>query len=177
MLRLVLPSIKYKTSFLKALIEVKKAPKSFSHAFAGLDYNETKKNFSAFCKKLNDRRKGKNLPKGYVPDSFFWLVDGDTYMGRVSIRHYLTPNLRKIGGHIGYEIRPSKRGKGYGTKILKFALPKARDLGIKKVLVTCDADNVASRRIIEANNGVFEKSEPQGKGKPKKLVFWINLKK
>jgi len=175
MLRLILPSTKYKTSFLKALKETKQAKKNQSHAFVDLDYEETKKNFSAFCKKLKDRRKGIGLPKGRVPDTYYWLVDGNTYIGRVSIRHRLNKHLKKIGGHIGYEIRPSKRGKGYGNKILKLALPKARIIKFKQVLLTCDEDNIASIKIIKSNGGVLSKLESQGKRKPKILKFWINL--
>jgi len=175
MLRLVLPSPKYKASFLKALKEVKSAPKSTSHAFVNLDYKETNNNFVEFCKKINDQRKGIGIRKGFVPCTMYWLVDGDKYIGRVSIRHKLTPSLRTIGGHIGYEIRPSGRGRGYGTKILKLVLPKARLLGLKKVLLTCYNDNFASKKIIISNGGVQINEKNVKITKTGTVKFWIKL--
>lgn len=72
------------------------------------------------------------------------------------IRHRLTASLREIGGHIGYDIRPSARRHGHATAMLAAALPVARSLGIDRALLTCDADNLGSRKVIEANGGVLE---------------------
>lgn len=134
-----------------------------------------REDFSAFVQALMDRREGKGLPEGYVPDSIFWLIDNGEYIGRVSVRHILNDSLLKQGGHIGYTIRPSKRMKGYGSEILRLVLPKARELGISRVLVTCDVTNPGSRRIIEKNGGVLENEIEMGEGKPNKLRFWITL--
>jgi predicted acetyltransferase len=86
----------------------------------------------------------------------FWLVDGETYVGRVNLRHRLNPRLRRLGGHIGYEIHPSLRRRGYGTRALALALERARALGLHRVLLVCAEENVGSRRIIEANGGRLE---------------------
>lgn len=67
------------------------------------------------------------------------------------MRHRLTEALRRYAGHIGYGVRASEQGKGYGTLMLKLALERARELGIKQVLITCDDDNMASARVIEKN--------------------------
>jgi predicted acetyltransferase len=113
---------------------------------------------------------------GWVPGTVLWLVDGDTYVGRVSLRHRLTPRLRRRGGHIGYEIRPSLRCRGYGTRALALALPHARALGLRRVLLTCDLDNEGSRRIIEANGGVLE-GIFRVRGWPKPVCrYWIDLR-
>ncbi len=95
-------------------------------------------------------------PPELVPETWLWLVDGDEYIGRASIRHELNDELLLVAGHIGYEIRPTKRRQGYGTQILALALERAREMGIYKVLVTCDTDNFGSRKIIEANGGKLE---------------------
>lgn len=95
-------------------------------------------------------------PPGYVPDTTLWWVDADTYLGRVSIRHTLTDALRTVGGHIGYWIRPSARGHGHGRAAFRAALPVAAALGIDPALLTCDEDNLASRRIIEGAGGVLD---------------------
>ena len=77
-------------------------------------------------------------------------------VGGFNLRHNLKGNLINHGGHIGYLIRPSERGKGYGSELLKYALIEARKLGINKVLVTCRNDNIASEGVILNNNGVYE---------------------
>jgi predicted acetyltransferase len=109
-----------------------------------------------------------------VPMTIFWLVEGEEFIGRVSIRHYINEWLLRVGGHIGYDIRPTKRRLGYGTMILRLALPKAKELGIERVLVTCDEDNVGSARIIEKNGGILEDIiEVEGLPKRKRR-YWID---
>ncbi len=113
------------------------------------------------------------LGEGVVPASTYWLVDKGEFIGHVSVRHALDDSLKRRGGHIGYAIRPSKHGLGYGSNILKLVLPHAKQLGIQSVLVTCDKENLASRRIIEKNGGVFtDEVEVNGQ-----LIhqFWISL--
>lgn len=104
---------------------------------------------------------------GWVPCTTLWYVEGRGYLGRLAIRHRLTPWLLERGGHIGYDVRPSARNNGHATNMLADALPIAKRLGIADVLVTCDVDNVASRRVIEKNAGQLE-DERGGK-----LRFWI----
>ena len=110
-----------------------------------------------------------------MPQTTYWLIDNDEFIGRVSIRHTLTESLLKEGGHIGYDIRPSKRNMGYGKRILELSLPKAKELEIDKVLVTCNETNTGSKKIIEANGGILENSIEMGEGKPAKLRYWILL--
>ncbi len=89
--------------------------------------------------------------------STFWLLDEVRRVVGISrIRHRLTPTLRQQGGHLGFLIRPSARRMGYGTKLLALSLQRAHDLGIGRVLLTCDSDNLGSRRIIEKNGGQME---------------------
>mgnify|MGYP001620197873 CR=1 FL=1 len=168
MIRLVRPSVRFKRSALVGLRE-----SQHDDAGSKRDHLDAKKDFADFVKRIRSRARGMNLPDGYVPDSFYWLMDGSTYVGWVSIRYRLTPHLRIVGGHIGYAIRLSKRRRGYGTKILALALRKARQLGIKKVLVTCDDTNVGSIKIIERNGGVlFKKARARG---ALKRYYWIKL--
>jgi predicted acetyltransferase len=95
-----------------------------------------------------------------------WWADGPQYLGRLTIRHRLTPSLLDVGGHIGYDIRPSARRRGHATAMLAAALPVTRGLGIDPVLITCNADNTGSRKVIEANGGVLEDIRDG------KLRFW-----
>jgi predicted acetyltransferase len=105
-------------------------------------------------------------PDGYVPCTTLWWVDGDQYVGRLAIRHRLTPRLRVAGGHIGYDVRPSARRRGHATAMLNRALPIAHALGIDPALLTCEPANVASRTIIERAGGVLE-------GGNDRLRFWL----
>jgi predicted acetyltransferase len=104
---------------------------------------------------------------GWVPSTTLWWVSGQHYLGRLAIRHRLTPRLLDLGGHIGYDVRPSARRRGHATAMLAAALPWAAKLGIDRVLVTCDEDNTGSRKVIEANGGEFE--DQRGI----KLRYWI----
>jgi predicted acetyltransferase len=106
-------------------------------------------------------------PAGYVPVTELWWVAEGRLIGRVSIRHRLTPFLREVGGHIGYVVRPSARRRGHATAMLAAALPHAAALGHEQVLVTCDHDNVGSRKAIEANGGLAEDRRGD------KLRYWI----
>jgi predicted acetyltransferase len=104
---------------------------------------------------------GRTVPT--VPSNAFWLVDGADFIGSVHIRaRTSTPSLARYGGHVGYGIRPSMRRKGYGTRILALTLQICRGMGIDIVRLSCAEDNIASRRIIEANGGVFlRRGEPE----------------
>ena len=106
-------------------------------------------------------------PEGYVPATELWWVEGDEFLGRIGIRHRLTPMLLEMGGHIGYDVRPSARRRGHATAMLRHALGVAHRMGIDPALITCDVDNVGSRAVIERNGGVLE-DERSGK-----LRFWV----
>jgi predicted acetyltransferase len=90
---------------------------------------------------------------GFVPASTLWWTEGEEVLGRLGLRHFLTPRLERVGGHIGYDVRPSARRQGHVGAMLKAALPIAAELGITEALLTCDVTNIASRRVIEANGG------------------------
>ena len=157
-MELVRPTVRYKESFLDALREYHQIDADDRLDIYELSVKNLHTGFSKYIQQLLEESEGKHLPKGYVPQTTYWLVDGDAFIGRVSIRHTLTEHLLREGGHIGYDIRPSKREMGYGTKILQLALPKAKALGIDKALITCNETNTGSKKIIEANDGVFENS-------------------
>jgi predicted acetyltransferase len=124
--------------------------------------------FRAFTEEvLAQRLEETPRPVGFVPDTELWWVEGNEFLGRVGIRHRLTPALLEIGGHIGYDVRPSARRRGHATAMLRKARIVAHGLGIERALVTCDVDNVGSRAVIERNGGVLE-DERAGK-----LRFWV----
>jgi predicted acetyltransferase len=117
----------------------------------------TEEGFAAYVASLEADSREETLRADYlVPSTTYWWIEGDSYLGRIAIRHRLTERLLELGGHIGYDVRPSARRQGHATAMLRATLPRAHALGIDPALLTCDAGNVASRRVIVANGGVLE---------------------
>ncbi|MFD3456361.1 GNAT family N-acetyltransferase [Streptomyces sp. NPDC058691] len=108
-----------------------------------------------------------------VHATHWWITEGENYLGAIDLRHYLNAFLLDVGGHIGYSIRPSARKRGLATWALGAVLPEARALGLDRVLVTCDDDNIGSARSIEHNGGVLEDVRTTSTG-PKRR-YWITL--
>ncbi len=111
-----------------------------------------------------------------VPDSVFFLLDEDRnrLLGAVNIRHHLNASLLQEGGHIGDGIRPSERRKGYATELVRLALIECRKLGIDRVLMTCDKDNIGSAKAIVKNGGVLENEFVNDEGNLEQR-YWISL--
>lgn len=107
--------------------------------------------------------KGENLPEGFVPETFLFLWDGDEIVGQFRIRHYLCESLRTGGGHIGYFIHKSCRGKGYGTEGLRLTLEVARNIVPEdEFYLSLDKHNLASLRVMQKNGGYIV-GEEEGK--------------
>ena len=113
-----------------------------------------------YLRRLADDRAGVDLPPRYVPATFLVADVGGVIVGRVHVRHALTEALARVGGHIGYQVRPAHRRCGYATAMLAAALDVARAAGVEDALVTCDDDNVASARTIERCGGVLQDVVP-----------------
>lgn len=137
----------------------------FSDPARGLSFEE----YGDFIRGRIAHRHGLELPEGRVPESWFWLFEGDLPIGFAKLRHRLDGRLRARGGHIGYGVRASMRGRGYGTQLLRLALEEARSLDLKEVVLTCDAANAPSRRVIEKNGGILLDELDE------RLIFLVSL--
>ncbi|MGN6162199.1 MAG: GNAT family N-acetyltransferase [Marmoricola sp.] len=102
------------------------------------------------------RRMGRDPVEPQIPSDHWWIVEEGVVVGFLAIRHRLNAELLDHSGHIGYSIRPSRRGEGHASRALGLALHRCRALGIDRVLVACDDDNEPSARTIERNGGVME---------------------
>jgi predicted acetyltransferase len=132
--------------------------------------------YSNFLTELSKFENKETIPPHLVPGYCFWLVDeSDTLLGAIRLRKYLNDNLKIEGGHIGYDIRPSVRNKGLGTKMLSLCLEKAKELKLEKVLITCFTDNPASAKVIERNGGVLESIEPSPRNGKDTKRYWVTL--
>ena len=179
-LTLATPDPRHQASYLAALGELAAEGSSSSFdlvwpaegSFPGVHYSASRLRdpavFAEFCRyTVAMADEATSRPSGWVAGTYLWMVVDDEVVGRISLRHTLTPWLREFGGHIGYAVRPTARGRGYAKAALGLMLPVAAARGIDPVLVTCDEDNVASRRTIEANGGVLE--DVRGV----KMRFWL----
>ena len=159
------PNIQYKDSFILATREFEEEGER-----PPWNYGVLEANFDEYVETLL-ANESSPFP-GYVPQTTYWLIVDDLYAGTIDIRHHLTTNLRKFGGHIGYRIRPTMRRKNYGTLQLTLALPKTWDLGIERALITCDDDNIGSQKIIEANGGMLQDKVDNGRSSLTRR-YWI----
>ena len=128
-----------------------------------------------WLEELKKRSSEATVPEGLVPSSTYLGVrEKDNYIvGMIDIRHYLNDFLKQFGGNIGYSVRKSERNKGYAKQMLKLALEKCKDLKMKKVLITCDEDNIASEKVILSAGAKFEDiRNVDGENKKR---FWIDL--
>ncbi len=175
--RLVAPSTRWRASFLAALEEgfrrgtrPRLRPREIAAVARDLDGHLA----------TRVRQTGEIvLPGGRrvagVPVSLHWLVAGETFIGELSLRHRLNDYLRLSGGHVGYGVRPSLMGRGFGTRLLALGMVEARRRGIPRLLVTCHDDNPASARVIEANGGVLEDVVDDIFGGGPLRRYWIAL--
>lgn len=150
-LKLVKLQNKYKTQLFDMMDEWTSAcEKIVPYAIRKTDYHD----FDNYCKNLEVKEES----NGLVPDSTFFCLDEERniFVGAVNIRHYLNEKGLLNGGHIGDGVRPSERRKGVATQMIRLALIECKRLGIDKVLMVCDKENIASAKSIVKNGGILE---------------------
>ncbi|MDR3120658.1 MAG: GNAT family N-acetyltransferase [Clostridiales bacterium] len=193
MKRIVPPSAALRTAFYKMAYEYKDADDRRYYKEIvkdGFDYED-------YVTRLHRYSLGIDLEEGLVPYTTFWMIDdsdgcgaggmglvrgrfgaggasGMTIYGVSRLRHSLNEQSRKEGGHIGYDVPPSLRNAGNATELLRQTLAKAKAIGIMRVLMTCDAENAASARVIEKNGGTLENQVISDYTKKIVNRYWIN---
>ena len=162
------PTLEDKDAILEMIAEFD-AAKSYMHGGVGSTWKRAK-DYEDWLKIVEQQEDAENLPEGWVPAIQFISVDEENHpLGFLALRLLLNEKLFVEGGHIGYSIRPSARGKGLAKEQLRQGLQVAKSKNIKRALVTCDRDNAASRGVILANGGVLE--DIRG-GKER---YWIDI--
>ncbi len=128
--------------------------------------------FDYYINNLDTKEDNEN---GWVPDTTLFCLDKDRniLVGAVNIRHYLNDALLKTGGHIGDGVRPRERRKGYATAMIALALDECKKLGIDKVLICCNKENIGSAKSIINNGGILE-NEIEVDGHIEQR-YWIKL--
>lgn len=157
-IKLIAPTIEYGEDIMELRKEILLADDK--DAFAGCCMLELCPTAEQWLINIEKMGKQETCPEGFVPSDVYIAVraDDNRIVGITDLRHNInTPILSSWGGHIGYTVRPSERGKGYAKEMLRLNLQNCHKLGIDKVLITCHVFNSASEKVIIANGGVFEK--------------------
>jgi predicted acetyltransferase len=164
-----MPSLDYKEAMLQAAGEM--------HACGEWDITPEalEASFETLIQELTAARDPATAPEGVLPYLDYWLLEDMVWIGLLTLRPKITPELTRSGGHIGYAIRPSRRRQGYGTTLLRLGLEQARGLGLRRVLLTCADTNLGSRKIIEANGGQLEDVIQVEVNRPPVRRYWITL--
>jgi len=171
-LKLIAPTAALEESYRSYVAEARAVDDPLVPWVLGFDADD----FPAMLARLSDAADGEGLCENLVPHTTYWTVDAaGEIVGVVNLRHRLNDFLLREGGHIGYSIRPSLRGRGLGGRQLALALEAAGRRGLAKVLVICQADNAASSRVIEKNGGRLE-NEVIGEETGKLMRrYWIEV--
>ena len=168
----VVPSVDYQQAFSAMLGDY-----DANDAHHGEFYAPAKSDFQAYVHGLLDEERGFNLREGWVPCTHRWLVaSGGVMVGVIRLRHNInTPFLAASAGHIGYDVAPSHRGRGYGHMALRAALAEAGAIGLKRVLLFTGEDNAASRSVIERQGGQLESIAFSEFWSEQLCKYWVNV--
>ena len=173
---LIPPDVRIARSFRTAMADLQQEGRGApdDDSAVGYDLNQfgatwhTDAGFAQFVAELRSRGDDRTpAPTGWTHVSSFWWVEGDEFLGSIRVRHEEVPAVLEEAGLIGYDVAPRARRQGHATAMVQAVLPFVASLGFDRALITCEVDNVASRRVIERNGGVFE-GERNGK-----LRYWV----
>jgi len=173
MFKLVAPDVSFHQSFVESHSEWEGAHQDGAGVFMADDVI-TAEGFAAWIERLRDAERAEES-QGIVPCTYFWITEGPRYVGAIAFRHYLTPALLNSGGHIGYGIRPSDRGRGAASWALKELCSRLQPREQPdRVLLTCDDTNVASAKTIERAGGLLEDTRMDDDGRLFRR-YWIEI--
>ncbi|GAB3938061.1 GNAT family N-acetyltransferase [Micromonospora vulcania] len=171
---LIAPTVRLHTAWLESHHEWGPGVHEDGAGLLPSDEVESAAGFAAWIARLSDESDpAKPLSEGRVHCTYRWVVEGDRILGAIALRHELNDYLLRVGGNIGYGIRPSARRRGLATWALGRMLDEARALGLDRVLVTCEEQNIASAKTIERHGGVLEDVRDTELGPARR--YWITL--
>jgi predicted acetyltransferase len=171
---LIAPTARLRDSWLESREEWGRGMHQDGAGLHASDDVDTVDGFAAWVSRLH-RAAEPSVPvgEGRVPATYWWIADRDTYLGAITLRHALNDFLLRAAGNIGYGVRPSARRRGLASWALAAVMPRARALGLDRLLVTCDHSNLGSARTIEKCGGVLEDVRDTELGRVRR--YWITL--
>ena len=146
------------------------------HDLHGASLLEKMSTYDDWLKHLDRQSNADTVSADWVVSNTLFAIDKtrDRLIGVIDIRHELNDFLASYGGHIGYGVRPTERQKGFATKILWLGLEYCKSINLKKIMLACYKNNVASSKTIIKNGGVLEKEFIHSNGKTVQ-VYWITF--
>jgi predicted acetyltransferase len=171
---LIVPAVRLHVAWIEARDEWGAGVHQDGSGLEPSDEVESPAGFAAWVARLVDQADPtKPLDADRVRCTYRWIIEGDRVLGAIALRHELNDFLHRVGGHIGYGIRPSARRRGLATWALGQMLDEARGLGLDRVLIICAVDNIASARTIEHHGGALEDIRDTESGTVRR--YWIKL--
>lgn len=171
---LIAPTVALHSAWLRARDEWGPGVHEDGFGLRPTDEVDSPAGFAAWVARLTDESDPtRPLAAGQVHCTYRWIVEGDEVLGGIALRHTLDDHLLRVGGHIGYGVRPSARRRGLATWALGRMLDEARALGLDRVLIVCAVENVASARTIEHHGGTLEDVRDTELGPARR--YWIDL--
>lgn len=172
-IKLILPTEEYLDQVWAYRRECKAADSSMDGC-GPLRFNESPEQWLADVRAYMDPA---TVPEGKVQATqFLSLRESDgRLVGMLQVRHYFNEYLEKYAGHIGYSIRPSERRKGYAREQLRLSLLYCKEIGLDRVLITCNTSNEGSRRTILSAGGVYENTVHEPDRNVDLERYWIEL--
>ena len=174
MTELIAPTVGLHTAWLEARDDWGSGVHQDGAGLRPSDEVDSPAGFAAWVARLADESdSAKPLDAGRVHCTYRWIVEGDRVLGAIALRHELNDFLLRAGGHIGYGIRPPARRRGLATWALGRMLGEARVLGLDRVLIICEVNNIASAKTIERYGGVLEDVRDTELGTMRR--YWIKI--
>lgn len=168
-IKLILPTEKYK----EQILGYKQDFIANGDSMDGTAGLSTVANFEIWLENIHKNSNEETVLPNLVPATTYLAFNKENKLvGMIDIRHRLNDYLLKTGGHIGYSVLKSERRKGIATAMLNSALEKCKKLGIEKVLVTCDKENIGSAKTIKNCGGVLENEVEDNDRATQR--YWIN---
>jgi len=173
-IQLVVPSLQRRDSFIQAITDAPEEEQRYEFG-APWDVSPLVYGVDRYIREMPSYARGENLPGWWVPQTMLWLIIDNQFVGQIKRRHELNDYLTTYGGHVWYLIAPTRRHQWWWTRMLTLALQKRKREGVKQLLITCNEKNVWSRKIIEANGGVYMSKIWSDEEQDMKWRYWVYL--
>ena len=127
------------------------------------------------CLSMEDANYAKKINRCQSKTFLLIREKDNRIVGTINVRWNLTEAMKRFGGNIGYGIRPTERRKGYNKINLYLGMQEAQKLGLDRVMLDCDVNNLGSDRTLKALGGVLERTEVDPEDNILTNVYWFDV--
>lgn len=171
-IKLIRPNQKYKKEYFDYLNEVKLSGDISKLGEVALKENE---NFNMMLSRTMSIREDENMLEKHGVRNVFWILYNNEIVGSANVRENLNEKTYYTIGNVGYYIKKSARNNGYATKALKLIKEYYKSIGINRILLMCEEDNIESQKVILNNDGILEKTIKKSNTNNNILCYWIDI--